>query len=433
MMFTKISLFLLPLGPGLASAGLLPSWLSPRTTAMCDVEGYADTDNNYFWSASKKLATYSGCSARCAADDRCESFGFDDRVCMLFDEPLTGNFEEDKHSDLVYYDSSCVNATTTATTSSTGTTAVPTVTAFLTASTTADAETTSETDSSDAAATTIEDDSAEDAATTTDSAAATTTDDSAAATTTDDSDATTTTDETAATTTSGGDVDGSPVIVPDSTTTATSDSSVSTGTSTTTTSSVAVPAGCDIPATYTITSFTWFNSSSNLDCVNHNYANGSQVCWNASTMQLCDSATAQADNCTCGAYCSAGMPTAAYQPAGFGPADTISVAFSGVNGTCKQSNPSATRAANATRAADEVGDGSVDCGSSVTDILNFYGDSTRNGTVGSFDFYPPAVTCNGQAATYGANFTLQCARDAGGNATCTTTMPLTLSLTGFSS
>lgn len=108
-MFFKSSFFLLSVSP-LTSAGLLPSWLLiGRGSEMCGVKGLADTDNNYFWSASKSLASYPGCAARCASQERCRSFGYDDSVCMLFDEPLAGNFEKNSRSYLTFYDVGCVD------------------------------------------------------------------------------------------------------------------------------------------------------------------------------------------------------------------------------------------------------------------------------------------------------------------------------------
>lgn len=108
-MLTKASLFFLPLAPAMVSAGLLPRWLAlDRRTDICGVNGYDRNQGNYFWSASKKLASYSGCSARCAGSDRCESFGFNDEVCMLFDLSLTDNFDEDRRSDVKYFDVGCI-------------------------------------------------------------------------------------------------------------------------------------------------------------------------------------------------------------------------------------------------------------------------------------------------------------------------------------
>lgn len=101
--------FLLSLGPALTSAGLLPSWLLiGRGSDMCAVKGRANTDNNYFSSASKASASYSGCAARCIRQERCESFGWDESVCMLFDEPLAGSFQKDSRSALTFYDVGCI-------------------------------------------------------------------------------------------------------------------------------------------------------------------------------------------------------------------------------------------------------------------------------------------------------------------------------------
>lgn len=108
-MLTKTSLLFLPWAPAMVSAGLLPRWLAlDRRTDVCGVNGYDRNRGNYFWSASKTLASYSGCSARCAGSARCESFGFNDEVCMLFDLSLAENFDEDQHSDVKYFDVGCI-------------------------------------------------------------------------------------------------------------------------------------------------------------------------------------------------------------------------------------------------------------------------------------------------------------------------------------
>ncbi|KAJ0114190.1 hypothetical protein J7T55_008025 [Diaporthe amygdali] len=112
-MLTKISFVFLPLA---VSAGLLPSWLAmDRRTDICGVKGYDRNNGNYFWSASKKLTSYSGCSTRCAQSERCESFGFNDEACMLFDLSLAENFDADRHSDVKYYDVGCVKDATIST------------------------------------------------------------------------------------------------------------------------------------------------------------------------------------------------------------------------------------------------------------------------------------------------------------------------------
>lgn len=210
--------------------------------------------------------------------------------------------------------------------------------------------------------------------------------------------------------------------------TSTNSSALSTTNSSTLATNASVPDGCNIPQTFTVTDFSWFNSSTNLDCVNRNFQDDStsrDVCWDAQN-QLCDTTTATA-TCTCAPQCAPDSPAAAYQPKGYGPADHVSITLNGLaNGTCQQSNPQSSRRA-------EVGDGNVDCGS-ASNILNFYGDSTQgNSAVGKIDFHPPAVACNGQAAVYGASFALSCSSDEGGNSTCTTALPLTLNLMGFAS
>lgn len=109
-MLFQSSFFLLSLSPALSSAGLLPSWLLiGRGSDMCAVRGRANTDNNYFWSVSKASASYSGCAARCISQERCKSFGWDESVCMLFDEQLDGSFQKDSRSALTFYDVGCIS------------------------------------------------------------------------------------------------------------------------------------------------------------------------------------------------------------------------------------------------------------------------------------------------------------------------------------
>lgn len=533
-MLTKTSLIILPLGPALASAGLLPSWLvSDRASTIentCNVKGHPDYDHNYFWSASRKLASYAGCSARCSKDVRCESFGFDDRVCMLFNERLADNFEPDKRSDLVFYDALCVDAAAESTTSS----AAPSTTHRASASRTRHSSATrtrhghsgtrtptsathhrTTTGAAVGAGSTVNPVGGENSTFCLGTQTNTTgPDDGGAATTmdagTDSGDsglgavptAADGSSEPVATpfsgtnatsdagsglfnlTTASGDVVEGVTTVADSVPTGassegsgqadsgsessaatiasadaapTADVSSSTGTSSevtsaptppfsnstsTSTSSTSTPDGdCDIPQTFTVTSFLWFNSSNNLDCVQPNYANGSQVCWDSQD-QLCDDpSTAVSDGCTCAPYCSADLPDAAYyQPAGFGPADVVSITVSGANmrngttTTCQQSNPPPPQSGDDWGADAEVGAGNLDCGNDSLssadndNVLTFYGDSSRNGTVGTIEFHPSAVSCNGRAVAYGATFPLLCGSDSDNNATCTTTVPLTLSL-----
>lgn len=154
MLFSH-SFFLLGLSPALASAALVPKWTKGHNrqgAIKCGVKGHADTDNNIYWSASKKLASYAACSALCARDQDCQSFGYSSKACMLFDEPLSGNFETDQDSIVTYYDAACdgpatstgfVSVTRTSTTatqtagsvSQTTVAAIPTVTIAATTET----------------------------------------------------------------------------------------------------------------------------------------------------------------------------------------------------------------------------------------------------------------------------------------------------------
>ncbi|CAN8096784.1 unnamed protein product [Discula destructiva] len=173
-----------------------------------------------------------------------------------------------------------------------------------------------------------------------------------------------------------------------------------------------------------MTGFEWFNSTHNLDCINPNYPSDAVVCWNSTS--LCNKGDA---GCTCTGYCYTGLPNVAYQPLGWGPQDTISITIDGL--TCARPFPISYRDY-------EFGEGHFDCGSAANQI-GFYGDSNEDsGTIGSVyynAYYAQGVsTCNGKFPSYGGSFPLDCSRDSGGNATCTTpALPVTLALTGWAS
>lgn len=183
---------------------------------------------------------------------------------------------------------------------------------------------------------------------------------------------------------------------------------------------VTVPPGCDAPATQQITSFNWFNSTHNLDCPTTNYPAGSMVCWNATS--LCNEGD---ENCTCTPFCYTGLSTAAYQPLGYGPPDTITIGTTA--GSCSGTVSTGFRDY-------EIGEGRVNCGTAA-DVMEFYGDSNLDvGNNGSLVFRPYDLFCgsseynNLTQLVYGGSFPLLCSRDDGGNATCTTTLPVTLPL-----
>lgn len=170
-----------------------------------------------------------------------------------------------------------------------------------------------------------------------------------------------------------------------------------------------------------MTSFNWFNSSHNLDCVSGdaNYPQNAQVCWNSTS--LC---AAGDSGCTCTDYCLTGLPAVAYQPLGFGPPDTISIGFDGASSTCSAANPQSIR-------RNELGQGHFDCGSAA-DIIGFTGSSNANtGNMGSVYYNAYGSTCDGRVPSYTATFPLTCSRDAGNNATCTAPVPMSLTLSSF--
>lgn len=202
--------------------------------------------------------------------------------------------------------------------------------------------------------------------------------------------------------------------------------------------SVTPPEECDVIPTWEVTSFNWFNSSSNLDCVTQSNARKFEeqcptssktvkgekvltptlaapegVCFNSSSSGLipCDGNLGPCDRCGIGA-CYTGLPL---QPAGFGPPDTISIGTN-VAGyeSCFESNPQSIRRY-------EVGDGTLFCGG-VAYRVNFVGDSNVDASTGHIDFSPvQSWSCsNGSTirASGSVDFEIACSRDSGNNATC---------------
>ncbi|KAF2223416.1 hypothetical protein BDZ85DRAFT_108809 [Elsinoe ampelina] len=87
-----------------------------------------------------------------------------------------------------------------------------------------------------------------------------------------------------------------------------------------------IPSTCtNTPPTVSITSFRWFNSTHNLDCVAPNYPPSSEVCLNSDSICPARNAT-----CACTPYCYTGLPAVAYTPLGYGPPDTITIGIDGV-------------------------------------------------------------------------------------------------------
>lgn len=167
-----------------------------------------------------------------------------------------------------------------------------------------------------------------------------------------------------------------------------------------------------------MSSFHWFNSTHNLDCVSGdaNFASDAQVCWNSTG--LCNSGDA---GCTCTPYCYTGLPSYAYQPLGYGPPDTISIGFEGDSIVCAAANPQSIR-------RNEIGQGHFDCGSAA-DYIGFSGDSNKDtGNTGFVYYNAYGKTCNGQVPRYEGTFPLTCSHDAGHNATCTAPTSVALTL-----
>lgn len=195
-----------------ASAGLVPQ----KRADICGSKGYDRGKGNYYYSQSKKLATYAACSQLCINDATCKSFGYSNTECMLFNIALTGNFDAASGSSDTYYDRGCLTSTSSSLSTSSSSTKI----------------TTSSTTSRSTSSSTIKPTTPVTSTTSTSSTRSST--------------------STTQTTTAPSQI-----------------STSSSGTSTTSSSasaspSVSVPAGCSVPSPVTITSFTWFNSTHNL-------------------------------------------------------------------------------------------------------------------------------------------------------------------------
>ncbi|PSK45370.1 hypothetical protein B9Z65_2510 [Elsinoe australis] len=186
-----------------------------------------------------------------------------------------------------------------------------------------------------------------------------------------------------------------------------------------------IPAECtNIVPSVTIDSFAWFNSTNNLDCAGRtNFAPGSTVCITPGPdSQLCPAETRPTNNsCTCIPICATGVPDRAQQPYGFSSPDTISISIAGKR-SCSAANPQGFRNF-------PIGEGRIDCGNSQTYIA-FNGNSDSDTGVTSF-YDVDGPTCNSKRAYYSGEHPVTCVKDAGGNATCTAPVPVSLPFKGF--
>ncbi|CAN8104770.1 unnamed protein product [Discula destructiva] len=399
-MLTKFTtLSLLAVFVGYTAAGTVPQ----KRADICGMKGYDRGNGNYFYNASGKRNSYAACSTKCASESKCKSFGYSKSECMLFNIPLSGNFDANSGSSDTYYDRGCLSSTA----SSPGSTASTKTTSSITTKTASTASTTSATSTKPSSTTT-----------TTPSTTAITTTSSSATSSTPSSITTSISSAltTLTTSTQSPSVKTAPPITITSAGTSTPPVST-TSSSSSSTASVTVPSGCSAATSISITSLTWFNSTHNLDCASANYPADAQVCWNQTS--LCNSGDA---GCTCTPYCYTGLPAVSYQPLGYGPPDRISIVFDGGASGYSAANPQPTRRF-------EIGEGHFGAGSAA-DIIGFYGDSNKDtGNMGSVyynDYY--TTGCNGKTARYTGSFPLFCTHDAGNNATCTAPAPVTLTL-----
>ncbi|KAI3401467.1 hypothetical protein diail_10901 [Diaporthe ilicicola] len=106
---------------GSAEAGNLRHSHLHKRADICGSKGWDRGQGNYWYDNGGKYNSYSACSAACASDTKCKSFGYSSSECMLFNVALSGNFDADKSSSDVYYDRGCLSADSKSSTSSTTT------------------------------------------------------------------------------------------------------------------------------------------------------------------------------------------------------------------------------------------------------------------------------------------------------------------------
>lgn len=401
-MLTKAILLSLLSGSTFASV-VNTANLDRRAANICGKTGYDRGASNYDYDGSGKFSTLADCSKRCLASSQCLSFGYGGKECMLFSVALGDNFDADSSSTDIYYDRGCsifgsqANSLSTSSTGKTSTTSKatsPTSTARVALSTSSSSSIKINTPSSVV--------------------------------------------PTSSTVRSSATSSNSHASTLGTTSQSSSGSISSTSTSTASVSTVSYYPGCkasDFTQTFNFTSLSWFNSTNNLDCVGGkaNFDSSARVCVDTATNTLCDPSKASSSStCTCQAYCTPTAPSAAFQPPGYGPPDSVSVSIADfAYPTCTQSNPQTPPTGIGALGLAEIGDGNVSCGPNHN-YLNFFGDSNPGREQGRVLFIPGA-SCQGHLALYEATFPLSCTRDAGGNATCVPkTLPLVVSLTRFS-
>lgn len=408
-MFTKTILF--SLLSSFAVAGVINgahnvAHIEYRAANICGQKGYdRGSGTNYDYDGSGKFSTLAECSKRCLNSVKCQSFGYGGKECMLFSGTLANNFDADPDSEDIYYDRDCTipGSQSNPVKSSSSSSSSKTSTTSKASSTTSKAQAASSTSSTSTTKTT-----------TPSAAAATSTTTSSLATSTSQASTSSTTQQSS------------------------SGSSSSTSTSTAPVSTVSYYPGCkagDFKMTYDITSLSWFNSTNNLNCAVNgqpNYDSTAKVCVDTATNTLCDASKAGASStCKCQAYCDPTAPSAAFQPPGYGPPDTISISIADfAYPTCTESNPQTPKEGIGALGNAEIGNGDVNCGPKHN-YLNFFGDSNPGREQGRVLFIPGA-SCGGHLALYEATFPLSCTRDAAGNASCVPkSLPVTVSLTRF--
>lgn len=187
----------------------------------------------------------------------------------------------------------------------------------------------------------------------------------------------------------------------------------------------------------TLTTFSWFNSSHNLDCLNRNWPSDAKWCYNVTdtgNVERCVGPDARylhygtppgpGECAACFSLCGGPLILDETAPLGFGPPDKLT------SNLCSGQSPPASMIH-----FTEIGNGALFCGAGSYPPGQFYGDSNQDeGANGTFRWAPPILCTNetGDAIypLYHGEFPLHCTRDAENNATCTTDLPFELPLIG---
>ncbi|KAL5114473.1 hypothetical protein ACEQ8H_007616 [Pleosporales sp. CAS-2024a] len=80
---------------------------TPTGAPSCGIIGYVRSTPAYYFESSGTQASFGACGALCRADARCESFGYGEADCMLFDVSGGVNTNVNPTSPYTFYDKAC--------------------------------------------------------------------------------------------------------------------------------------------------------------------------------------------------------------------------------------------------------------------------------------------------------------------------------------